>query len=100
MKKREITTFQEFWPFYLKQHSKKATRTLHTLGLILALAQLGLSFYSRDWRNLITVPVLGYVFAWASHFGIEKNRPATWKYPYWSLISDFKMSFLVLAGKF
>ena len=95
---KEYNSFAEFWPFYVNQHRKSLTRILHFIGtaavfLLVILA----AFYSK--YLLFAVPVAGYGFAWAAHFLVEKNRPATFSYPVWSLIGDFKMFFLMCAGK-
>ncbi len=94
-----IQTYAEFWPFYLGEHARPATRWLHFVGTQLGLVCLALAALRADWRLLLAWPVVSYGFAWVSHFFIEKNRPATFTYPWWSLISDFKMVGLMWAGK-
>ena len=94
-----IETFAEFWPFYLREHKKPATRTLHFVGtsgslvLLLTAAVTG--------RPLLLVPALlcGYGFAWYSHFFVEKNKPASFKQPLFSFAADWRMWALTLAGK-
>jgi hypothetical protein len=82
---RDIKSFEEFWPFYVKEHSKKATRILHFIGTTAAGACLvGGLVTKRRWL-LAVAPVVGYGAAWTSHFFIQKNKPATFKYPLWSL---------------
>lgn len=93
------TTFAEFWPYYLAEHSLPQTRALHYIGTSLV---IGLAIYSvitAAWLWLIAMPLAGYFFAWIAHFTIEKNRPATFTYPLWSLAADFKMWFLWLTGR-
>jgi hypothetical protein len=94
-----MQTFAEFWPFYLREHSQPATRTLHfagtTLSLFLFLAALALH---RPWLFLGAV-VVGYAFAWVGHFFVEHNKPATFKYPLWSFAADWKMWALALRGR-
>jgi len=92
------TTFAEFWPFYLQEHSKPATRALHYVGTSLVVALAGYAILMGEWMWLIALPLAGYFFAWLAHFTIEKNRPATFTYPLWSLFADFRMWWLWLSG--
>lgn len=94
-----IATYAEFWPFYLREHSKPATRAWHFAGAALTLVCLGIAIVTRNWWWLIGMPLAGYGAAWLSHFGIEHNHPATFKYPLWSLISDWRMFLLTLIGR-
>ena len=99
MTEQRISTYAEFWPYYLREHSKPLCRTLHYIGTTLAFACLAWFIVSSDWKALIASLFCGYGFAWAGHFGVEKNRPATFKYPFWSLFSDFRMYFMALSGR-
>ena len=93
------TSFAEFWPFYLREHSKASTRALHYVGTsLVVLIAIG-AVLSGRWAWLIALPLAGYFFAWVAHFGVEKNRPATFTYPLWSLAADFKMWGLWLTGR-
>jgi len=96
---REHRSFTEFWPHYLREHSRPQTRALHYAGTSLAVAIAILALVSGRWAVLALLPVAGYLFAWVGHFGIEKNRPATFTYPLWSLAADFRMWWLWLTGR-
>jgi len=98
-KSTRFTTFNEFWPYYLAEHSKPATRYLHLLGTSIGTALLISAFvFSNYW--LIPAGLLtGYAFAWTSHFAIEKNKPATFKYPLWSFLADYKMAAMTITGR-
>ena len=92
-------TYPEFWRVYLAAHADPRTRGLHYLGPGLAIAALLIACLERDWRWLLAAPVAGYAFAWLGHGVFERNRPATFGHPAWSLISDFRMLGLFLAGR-
>lgn len=96
---REYQTFQAFWPYYLQEHSRPATRNWHFVGSTLAPLVLIYALVTQTWWLLPGVPVAGYFFAWVSHAFVERNKPATFTYPLWSLISDYKMFACFLTGK-
>jgi hypothetical protein len=94
-----IASFADFWPYYLREHSRPATRALHYIGTSLVVALAIYALLAGKWLLLLAIPVAGYFFAWVGHFGIEKNRPATFTYPLWSLGADFKMWWMWLTGR-
>ena len=99
MSERTIKSYAEFWPFYLREHAKPATRGWHYVGTLLAISVLIGVIVTGNWMFLPLVLVAGYFFAWVSHGLIERNKPATFTYPLWSLISDFKMLWCFVTGQ-
>jgi hypothetical protein len=98
MEEKRITSLKEFYPFYLTEHRNTTSRILHFTGTALVFVALALGFV-LNWRFFIAIPFLGYGFAWVGHFFFEKNKPATFKYPGYSLASDFILFFELLTGK-
>ena len=99
MSEARFASFQEFWPYYLREHARASTRWMHFVGTTLAFAVVGYAVVGRAPWLVAAALVPGYGFAWVSHFFIEKNRPATFTYPLWSLIGDFKMWALMATGR-
>jgi hypothetical protein len=97
--KREYQSFREFYPAYLAEHKQPATRRLHFVGTVLVLVVLGVAAWTRDARWLIAAPVFGYGLAWIGHFAFERNRPATFRHPLYSLAGDFVMFKDLLLGR-
>lgn len=94
-----MESFEEFWPHYVAEHSKPATRTLHAIGTTAGLACAIALISRRKWKWLPLALIPGYGAAWASHFLIEKNRPATFDHPLWSFMGDYRMIGLMLTGR-
>ena len=87
----EFATFREFYPFYLSEHRNPVSRRLHVIGTGLVIATVLGAVFSGRFALLWLLPLLGYSFAWVGHFFFEKNRPATFKHPFYSLAGDFVM---------
>jgi len=92
-------TFSEFWPFYLNEHKKPLTRALHFAGTSLSILLIASAAALRRPMILVAALLCGYSFAWVGHFFVEHNRPATFKYPFWSFAADFRMFGYALTGK-
>lgn len=92
-------TFAEFWPFYLREHSKRGTRALHLAGTAIALACLVAAAVLLNPWFLLAGLVAGYAFAWVAHFFVEHNRPATFTYPFKSFASDWVMFGCFVTGR-
>jgi hypothetical protein len=99
MTDQEIETFEQFWDYYVGEHKEKSTRILHFIGTTAAMGCVAAGVLTRR-RWLILVALLaGYGPAWFGHFFIEKNKPATFKYPLWSLRADFVMWWKMVKGE-
>jgi hypothetical protein len=99
MSERPSLTFAEFWPHYLAEHSKPATRVVHFAATLAWLALLAAGVATRTWWLLALIPFVAYGLAWFSHFFLEKNRPATFQHPLYSLLADHKMAFYMVTGR-
>ncbi|OLU34335.1 hypothetical protein BVH03_02675 [Pseudomonas sp. PA15(2017)] len=94
-----FNSFAEFYPYYLEEHRHPTCRRLHYVGSLLVLVVLGCALISGQWLWLLTLPVIGYGFAWIGHFAFERNRPATFQYPLYSLMGDWVMLKDMLTGR-
>lgn len=98
MSEKPIKSYKEFWPFYLNEHARPATRAIHLAGTGAAIAMLGAAVLTGQWWLPVAAVAAGYGSAWTAHAFVEKNKPATFTYPLWSLASDFKMLGHFLTG--
>jgi len=96
---RTHSTYSEFWPFYLREHAEPGTRYMHYAGTLIGTGIVIWALATQTWWALLLYPLSGYGFAWMSHAFIERNKPATFTYPFWSYVSDYRMSFLALIGR-
>lgn len=99
MATERIKSLKEFYPYYLSEHQNPTCRRLHFVGTALVFIVLFLAIYLTNAWILLLIPVIGYGFAWVGHFFYEKNKPATFQYPLYSLASDFILFYHLLIGK-
>ena len=92
-------TFGDFYPFYLNEHRNGTCRALHFVGSSFVLTLLVTALATANWKLFLLTPLAGYGFAWVGHFFFEKNRPATFKYPFYSLLADWVMMKDILIGR-
>lgn len=91
--------FQDFYPYYLAEHRNTVCRVLHFVGSSLVLCVLAAAIISGNAWYLLLMPIIGYGFAWVGHFIFEKNRPATFRYPLYSLAGDWVMFWDLLMAR-
>jgi hypothetical protein len=96
---RKYNSLAKFYPYYLEEHQNTTCRILHFIGTGLIFIILGVGLITGKYLILFSIPVVGYGFAWVGHFFFEKNKPATFQYPIYSLASDFILFFDLLKGK-
>jgi hypothetical protein len=96
---KPYSSFAEFYPYYLSQHSNLTCRRLHFVGTSLVLLIAIVLIWLNQWSLLWLVPIAGYGFAWAGHFFFEHNKPATFNYPLYSLWGDWVMWKDILIGR-
>jgi len=96
---KQYQSFKEFYPFYLSQHQDAVCRRLHYLGSTIILVVFINTLINQNWWQLVWLPFIGYGFAWLGHFVFEKNRPATFSYPLYSLMGDWVMYWQMIKNK-
>ena len=99
MEQSRFASFREFYPYYLQQHTHRTSRRLHIAGTLLALAAALAAIASGRWLWLLVVPLVGYLPAWFGHWRFERNSPATFRHPLYSLRGDFTLLCEVLSGR-
>lgn len=99
MSTQHFASFDDFYAFYLREHGNRVSRRLHVVGTALAIAFAVGALVTQEWALLWGVPIAGYAFAWTGHFFFEKNSPATFRHPLYSLRGDLTMLRDVLTGR-
>jgi hypothetical protein len=95
---QQFTCFRQFWPYYLQEHAHPGTRIMHYAGTTLVILIAAAFVLTYHWTLFFALPVTGYGFAWLGHALIERNRPATFRYPLWSLRADFLLWYRFVMG--
>lgn len=98
MTDKKFNSLKDFYPFYLTEHQNLISRILHFIGTGLVILSVFTGILFHEWRFIVAIPLLGYGFAWIGHFFFEKNKPATFQYPLYSLASDFLLFWDLLTG--
>jgi hypothetical protein len=99
MNEERYRSFGDFYPFYLSEHSHKVSRRLHFTGTSIAVALLITAAITQRWWLIAVALVQGYAFAWIGHYFFERNKPATFRYPAFSLMGDWRLWWEILTGK-
>ncbi len=99
MNEERYRSFGDFYPFYLSEHSNKVSRRLHFTGTSIAVALLITAAITHRWWLIAVALVQGYAFAWVGHYFFERNKPATFRYPAFSLMGDWRLWWEILTGK-
>lgn len=94
-----FTRFEEFWPCYVAMHSRPLTRWIHLVGTLSGAALTVAGAATGTWWLLPGLPILGYSAAWPAHWFVERNNPASFGYPTWSLRGDVAMIGRMLRGR-
>ncbi|MDB6060135.1 MAG: hypothetical protein JWM78_238 [Verrucomicrobiaceae bacterium] len=92
-------TFNEFYSFYLSEHANTVSRRLHFIGTSIVVFLVVTAFVMHIYWLIAVAFVQAYAFAWIGHFFFEHNKPATFNYPLFSLLGDWRMWWEVLTGK-
>ncbi len=96
---QKFNSLSEFYPYYLSEHANQTSRRLHFIGTGLVILLSCYAIFTAKWSLFWFVPLVGYGFAWVGHFFFEKNKPATFRHPFYSLASDFILFKDILVGK-
>ena len=94
-----INSFADFYPFYLSEHASRVSRRLHFTGTSIALSLVIVALITQAWWLVLIALVQGYAFAWVGHYFFEHNKPATFRYPLYSLIGDWRLWWEMVTGK-
>jgi hypothetical protein len=96
---KAAASFEEFWPEYVRAHQNKLNRTLHAVGMGLALACVAAAILKKRPWLLALAPVFAYGFAWAGHLFAEKNMPASFSHPIYSARAGALLFWKTICGE-
>ena len=96
---KPFRTFADFYPIYLSEHTNRTSRRLHFVGTSIAFALLITALATQLWGLVVVALIQGYAFAWIGHFFFEHNKPATFRYPRFSFMGDWRLWWEILTGK-
>jgi hypothetical protein len=96
---RAFRSFDDFYPFYLSEHANRTSRRLHFVGTTIALALLVAAIATQNGWLVLVALLQGYAFAWVGHFFFEHNKPATFKYPGFSFMGDWRLWWEIVTGR-
>ena len=96
---KRYSRFDDFWDHYLREHAAPQTRQMHFMATTASLSIAASGLLVGRYILLLLAVIVGYGIAWLSHFVVERNKPLTWEYPWFSLLAEFKLFFLMAAGR-
>ena len=94
-----IQDYSTFYRFYLTEHRNIMSRRLHVVGSSIGLYCVSKAIRQKKAKYVLYGLLAGYACAWVGHFVFEKNKPASFKQPLYSFISDWKMFSDVVRGR-
>lgn len=93
------TDFSAFYAYYLGEHRCLTTRVWHVGGTLGMLGLVVVAIATQVWWLLAGALVVAYGSAWVSHAFFERNKPATFRQPLFSVLADFRMCFELLTRR-
>jgi hypothetical protein len=95
---QQINSFEDFWPYYVCAHSHPVNQWLHFIATVSLVPLIVIALLYNPWIALL-IPIFAYSLAWYGHYFVEKNKPATFGHPFWSLLADYRMIQMMCRGQ-
>jgi hypothetical protein len=95
----DVLSFEDFWPHYVRMHTRPETHALHALGTLSAAAFVALALARKRPLLLLAAPLADYALAQASHRLFEGNVTTPWKNQVWHTRAELRMLRLVVTGR-